>query len=189
MKRRCWHTLLVVRNPETEGNRETFSADGLRVVDHPRLGRHVISDRPIEAREVIAVWRGYEITEAVAASLEQPERDQLLQVGIGQFLANDDDLCAVDFINHSCEPNCGFLDATTLVAMRRIEVGESITFDYAMSDSNSFISFDCACGSTSCRGRLDRDDWQRPELQKKYSGWFAPHIDLLIRELSNLDGD
>jgi len=72
--------------------------------------------------------------------------------------------------------------------MRRIEVGESITFDYAMSDSNSFISFDCACGSASCRGRLDRDDWQRPELQKKYSGWFAPHIDLLIRELSNLDG-
>lgn len=184
-----WHTLLVVRNPEADGRHETFSADGLRVVDHPRLGRHVITDRPIDAREVVALWRGYEITETVAASLERSERDQLLQVGIGRFLANDDDLRTVDFINHSCEPNCGFLDATTLVAMRRIEAGESITFDYAMSDSNSFISFDCACGSTNCRGRLDRDDWRRPELQQRYAGWFAPHIEQLIHGLSQPTGD
>ena len=189
MKRHVWHTLLVVRNPATDGRHETFSADGLRVVDHPRLGRQVITDRPIDAREVVAVWRGYEITEAVAAGLERSERDQLLQVGMGRFLANDDDLCTVDFINHSCEPNCGFVDATTLVAMRRIEAGESITFDYAMSDSNSFISFDCSCGSTICRGRLDRDDWRRPDLQQRYAGWFAPHIEQLIHGLSQPTGD
>lgn len=178
-----------MHNGEPNRPLHTFSAAGLRVVEHPRLGRHVVTDRVIEEREVVAIWRGYEITEAAALRREQPQRDQLLQIGFETFLANDDDLCVVDFINHSCEPNCGFLDTTTLAAMHRIEAGESITFDYAMSDTNSFISFDCACGSTNCRGRLDRDDWRRPELQQRYAGWFAPHIEQLIRELSQLDGD
>lgn len=175
-----WHTLLVVNNGEPNRPLHTFSAAGLRVVEHPRLGRHVVTDRVIEEREVVAIWRGFEITEAAALRLEQPQRDQLLQIGLETFLANDDGLCVVDFINHSCEPNCGFLDATTLAAMHRIETGASITFDYAMSDSNSFISFDCKCGSARCRKRLKRNDWQLPELQRRYAGWFAPHIRQLI---------
>jgi hypothetical protein len=184
-QRRDWHTLLVVHNGEPNRSSQTFSAAGLRVVEHARLGRHVVTDRVIEEREVVAIWRGYEITEATARSLERPLRDQLLQIGFETFLANDDDLCVVDFINHSCEPNCGFLDATTLAAMHRIEPGASITFDYAMSDSNSFISFDCECGSSRCRKRLKPDDWQSAELQQRYAGWFAPHIDQLIRQAIN----
>ncbi|MFM7494975.1 MAG: SET domain-containing protein, partial [Acidimicrobiaceae bacterium] len=62
----------------------------------------------------------------------------------------------------------------------RIETGASITFDYAMSDSNSFISFDCECGSARCRKRLKQNDWQLPDLQRRYAGWFAPHIRQLI---------
>ena len=178
-----------MRNPESPNGARTFSADGLRVVAHPRLGRQVIADRPFDAREIVAVWRGHEITETVAAGLEQSKRDQLLQIGLGTFLATDDVLSPVDYINHSCDPNCGFLDATTLVAMRPITTGESITFDYAMSDSNSFIAFDCGCGSTICRGRLDRDDWRRPDVQRRYRGWFAPHIEQLIRGLTQLAGD
>jgi hypothetical protein len=177
--------LLVVHDGDPHEGLQTTSAAGLRVVGHPRLGRQVVTDRVIEAREIVAIWRGYEITEDAARKLDRSERDQLLQVGLGRFLVNGDELCVVDFINHSCDPNCGFLDTTTLVAMRRIDAGESITFDYAMSDSNSFISFDCKCGSAHCRKRLDRDDWRSPELQLRYAGWFAPHIDQLIRQTTN----
>ncbi|MGA1442302.1 MAG: SET domain-containing protein-lysine N-methyltransferase, partial [Ilumatobacteraceae bacterium] len=91
-------------------------------------------------------------------------------------------LVTVDFINHSCEPNCGFTDDSTLVAMRDIAAGESVTFDYAMSDTNSFIAFECRCETSLCRGRMSGSDWRLPQLQQRYAGWFAPHVARLIIE-------
>lgn len=163
--------------PRTEG---TFTAEGLHVVQHPRFGRHVLTSRAFNQGEVVAIWRGYEISESEALALQPAQQEQLLQVGMGRFLANEDPLCTADFINHSCDANCGFLDATTLAAMRRIEPGESITFDYAISDSNSFVAFECLCEASVCRGRLTTDDWRLPDIQRRYAGWFAPHIQQLI---------
>ncbi|MFM2113646.1 MAG: hypothetical protein RL643_604, partial [Actinomycetota bacterium] len=71
-------------------------------------------------------------------------------------------------------------NAHTLVAIRSVAPGESITFDYAMSDTNSFIEFPCGCGTSMCRGRLTGNDWQRADLQVRYAGWFAPHVADLI---------
>ena len=149
---------------------------------HPTLGRYVITERAISPGETIAIWRGVEISTHDALELSPEERHQLLQVGADQFLYTDEDeLCEVDFINHSCNPNCGFTNAHTLVAIRSIAPGESITFDYAMSDTNSFIEFPCGCGTSICRGRLTGNDWQRGDLQVRYAGWFAPHVADLIR--------
>jgi hypothetical protein len=158
----------------------TYSAPGLRVVTSQSLGRGVVTDREFASGEVLAIWRGRSITEQQALELSADERDQLLQIGENSFLVNDEQLLTVDFINHSCDPNCGFTDATTLVALRNIKVGEAITFDYAMSDANSFISFECRCASPICRGRMNGDDWRLAHVQERYVGWFAPHVARLI---------
>lgn len=159
----------------------TFEAPGLRIVDHAQLGRGVVTDRVFERGETIAIWRGREISGEYAVSLSAAEREQLLQIGHDTFLYTHlDERCTVDFINHSCDPNCGFSDAVTLVTMRRIELGEAVTFDYAMSDCNSFVAFACRCGASRCRGRLTRDDWRIPDLQSRYDGWLAPHINALV---------
>jgi hypothetical protein len=40
-----------------------------------------------------------------------------------------------NYTNHSCDPNAGFGSSPiSLVAMRDVQVGEEITFDYAMSE-------------------------------------------------------
>jgi hypothetical protein len=141
----------------------------------------VVTDRVVDAGEVVALWRGPILTGSEVGSLSSRERDYLLQVDDDAFMyVALDELRTVDFINHSCSPNCGFIDAVTLVAMRRIEPGETVTFDYAMSDSNDFVRFACRCGTTNCRGELTRDDWKLIELQRRYAGWFAPHIRRLI---------
>ena len=159
----------------------TFETHGLRVIAHEHLRHAVVTDRLIQPGETIAIWRGRVISAVEAETLSPEEQEQLLQVGKESFLYTDvNGRCTVDFINHSCDPNCGFADATTLVSMRRIEPGEAITFDYAMSDCNSFVSFDCNCRSTRCRGRLTRDDWRLHDLQARYAGWFAPHVAALI---------
>ena len=163
-------------------NATTFSAPGLCVVTLPSLGRGVVAERAFTKGETIAVWRGSTITEREALALPANERDQLLQVDVDTFICSDDELVTVDFINHSCDPNCGFTDSATLVARRDIGAGEMITFDYAMSDTNSFIAFECRCETPLCRGRMSGNDWRLPDLQQRYAGWFAPHVARLITE-------
>ena len=160
----------------------TYSAPGLRVVTLQSLGRGVVAERVFARGEVIAVWRGPTITAREAANLPTDERDQLLQVDDDAFIYSDEELVTVDFINHSCDPNCGFSNGATLVAMREILPGEAVTFDYAMSDTNSFIAFKCRCGSSSCRGQMSGNDWKLPQLQQRYAGWFAPHVARLIAD-------
>ena len=73
------------------------------------------------------------------------DRRQLYMVSLPPF-------APADLVNHSCEPNCGIIGSCLLVAMRDIEVGEELCFDYAMTDTNDYDEFVCACGTPSCRG-------------------------------------
>lgn len=56
---------------------------------------------------------------------------------------------------HSCEPNCcvSFPDRA-LVAVRAIEPGEPITYDYETTESWFSHPFWCRCGARRCRGRI-----------------------------------
>ena len=160
----------------------TYSAPGLKVVSLGSRGRGVVAERNFKKGEVIAIWRGSIITEREVIALPESERSQLLQVDQDAFLITHQALVNVDFINHSCEPNCGFTDSTTLVAMRDIKAGEAITFDYAMSDTKSIFAFDCLCGISKFRKKIVGNDWQLADLQVRYAGWFAPHVARLIKQ-------
>ena len=83
-------------------------------------------------------------------------------------------------VNHSCEPNAGFRSSHTLVAMRDIAAGEEIVYDYAMTDMDvedlACAEMRCLCGTPSCRGVITGNDWRRPDLQRKYAGFFSPYL-------------
>lgn len=93
------------------------------------------------------------------------------------------------FFNHSCDPNSGFKGQMFLVAMRNIKKGEQVTFDYAMVLSKaknvSFYKIKCFCGSKNCRGYVTEDDWKKPELQKKYDGYFQWYLQDKIKRYEN----
>ncbi len=160
----------------------TYSAPGLKVVSLGSRGHGVVAARNFKQGEVIAIWRGSIITEREVLKLSESERSQLLQVDENTFLVTNQALRDVDYINHSCEPNCGFTDSTTLVTMRDINAGETITFDYAMSDTKTIFTFDCWCESSKCRKKISGNDWQLADLQERYAGWFAPHVARLIKQ-------
>ena len=90
-----------------------------------------------------------------------------------------------DMLNHSCDPNVGFMDTYTLIALRPIYPGEAITLDYALSESFPGYSFVCQCNNKNCRGRITTNDWKIPELQKRYSRFFQPYLKKMIGELTN----
>ena len=93
-------------------------------------------------------------------------------------------LGAADFINHSCEPTVGFLGQIGLVAMRDIAANEEISFDYAMClhpvPGLPRYEMHCCCGSLNCRQIVTENDWQVPELQLKYFGYFQPYLQQII---------
>ena len=75
-------------------------------------------------------------------------------------------------LNHSCEPNLGLQGQIVYVALRDIAVDEELTFDYAMNDDEPGEML-CRCGTKSCRGTITGVDWKRPEIQRKYDGYFS----------------
>jgi len=110
--------------------------------------------------------------------------DYILQIDENSFLAatNEQELEDSDFLNHSCNPNCGIKDKVKIVAMRNIEPGEEITFDYAMSESSKY-KMKCSCQSPNCRKIITGEDWKIKELQKKYKGFFSEYIQRKIDKI------
>ena len=59
------------------------------------------------------------------------------------------------FVNHSCQPNCEtdqIRSKMWVIALRDIEVGEELTYDYNLYDGEDDAP--CLCGSKRCRGSL-----------------------------------
>lgn len=124
-----------------------------------------MDDPKLEVRDAGAKGRGVFALERIAAGrrivalegklLQTAElTDDLLalQVGPDLWLCSDGSHLD-DMINHSCDANAGFRDgATVLYALRDIEVGEEICWDYSTSISEAGWSLECCCGSPRCRG-------------------------------------
>ncbi len=77
--------------------------------------------------------------------------------------------------NHSCEPNCGMASSLRLSAIKDIQKGEEIVFDYAFTES-FMEEFECKCGSKNCRKIVRATDWKISELQSKYGDYFSPYL-------------
>jgi len=138
-------------------------------------GNGIYSLEPIRKGELAAVFGGVVYEWDAFIRLPDIERSLCLQVEDRHFLVPRP-IGEGDYVNHSCNPNAGLSGQIGLVAMRDIKVGEEVCFDYAMCDTMPYDEFDCACGNANCRGRVSGNDWQRPELQKRYAGFFSPHV-------------
>lgn len=84
------------------------------------------------------------------------------------------------FFNHSCDPNCGFQaeDSSLVVAIRDIEAGEELCYDYQCMDTEAsfYDGLKCLCGSFKCRGTLRFDVYRNVDWQNafyKYSGCYV----------------
>ena len=138
------------------------------------LGSRAISVIP--AGTSVATFGGTALTRADFAPFEAERRSRSLQVNENLIFLGPPSREPGDSINHSCDPNCGMRNATTIVAVRDIAIGEELTFDYAMSDASDYDEFECNCGTSLCRGKVRADDWQLDTLRHRYKGFFSPYI-------------
>ncbi|MGC8776210.1 MAG: SET domain-containing protein [Minisyncoccia bacterium] len=68
------------------------------------------------------------------------------------------------YFNHSCEPNAGIKNKSTLFALQFIKKGEEICYDYSTTIDESFV---CKCGALKCRGAVS-DFFALPKKLQKY---------------------
>jgi uncharacterized protein len=146
-------------------------------------GRGLVAVKSISKGEVVAVKGGHIVTSEQLRSMPERLQDSDVQITDDLHLValtEDEYESVMLFINHSCEPNVGFAGNVVLVAMRDIDAGEELTTDYAMFDDYEG-SMDCTCGRPACRRRVDGRDWQRPDLQERYRGYFSWYLDRKMR--------
>lgn len=150
----------------------------------PQKGTYgLFATQSIQKDELLAMWGGRVVSYEEYEQLTPFFKSHGLQIWDHLFQVPLLEGDPADYFNHSCNPNAGFNTPISLVAMRDIAVGEELCFDYAMSEDNHFDEFACGCGSSACRGQVTGKDWQIPELQERYFGYFSPYLQARIARL------
>jgi SET domain-containing protein len=142
-------------------------------------GRGLFATADIAKDEVVAVKGGHiisreQLRERIAPRLGPVE----IQIGDDLFIApvtDEEREGSMLYSNHSCNANLGMRGEITFVAMRDIRAGEELTHDWATTDDDNY-TVKCNCGAKNCRGTLTGKDWQRPELQERYAGYFSAYL-------------
>ena len=117
---------------------------------------------PIPANTTVAGFGGHVVDGRELEALGEAVRIHALQIDDDLFLASTPPFDSADYVNHSCDPNCGIVGSVLLVTMRDVEAGEELCFDYAMTDSDDYDMFTCGCGTERCRGGHHRRRLEAP---------------------------
>lgn len=152
-------------------------------------GKGLFCVEQIKKGEIVAVKLGHFMDKEALDTNADVVNEAFIQIADDKFLApttHDEFLDTMTYINHSCDASVGIGGNILLVAMRNIEKDEELTVDYATQWANPALEINpCNCGSQLCRGRVTGEDWNNPELQKKYAGYFSWYIEQKIKALKN----
>jgi uncharacterized protein len=141
-------------------------------------GRGLVAVAPIAKDEIVAIKGGHLVDTDTLRALPERLQNSDVQIADGLHLVALEEAeyePVMLFLNHSCEPNVGFAGNVVLVAMRDVAAGEELTTDYALFD-DADDPMTCHCGTPSCRGTISGRDWQLPELQHRYGGYFSWYL-------------
>ncbi|XP_068096949.1 histone-lysine N-methyltransferase 2A isoform X2 [Hyperolius riggenbachi] len=143
------------------------SKEAVGVYRSPIHGRGLFCKRTIDAGEMVIEYSG----NVVRSTLTDKREKYYDGKGIGCYMFRIDDSEVVDatmhgnaarFINHSCEPNCYSrvipIDGQkhiVIFAMRKINRGEELTYDYKFPIEDASNKLACNCGTKKCRKFLN----------------------------------
>lgn len=145
-----------------------------------RGGMGVYIHEWVPANTLILEFTGKRVNrDTINRAFTMNKPDRFLQVEENTFMGHSGRMD--DYINHSCDPNCGleFRDGHVyLKSIRNISFGSELTFDYSTSQSGFPFRFLCHCGSRNCRHVIG-DFTELPDSRKAYylsKGVVAPYL-------------
>ena len=142
-------------------------------------GRGLFAIADIAKNEIVAIKGGHIVDRKTLREKITPLLGPVeIQIDDDLFIApvtDEEREGSMLYSNHSCDANLGMRGEITFVAMRDIRAGEELTHDWAMTDDDDY-SVECNCGAPNCRKILTGKDWQRPDLQRRYAGYFSVYL-------------
>lgn len=161
------------------GSAPTSEEAFLTIADTGRTGLGVFTLRALWAGERALgidgperVWRSVDDADALA----NPN-----WIGIGEHRWIDPTGPA-RFLNHSCDANLAFREPREFVAIRDIEAGEELTFDYSLTEDEPLWQMECRCGSRACRGTVRAIQFLPTEAIERSWSYVASHFKEIWRQ-------
>ena len=121
----------------------------------PIHGKGVFATQPIKKGEILHQMDGRAVGLLKCFWLiltKKVQIDMPLQIGNRSYFILDE---FSESFNHSCEPLCAITDKNEIIAIKDIEVGQELTYDYAMTVLPTFYTknwkMSCGCNAKTCR--------------------------------------
>ncbi len=127
-------------------------------VGRSRTGLGLFATKPIKRRAYIATYRGRRMTPEEADRLEARGSRYMFTVNKRVTIDGSPRWNVARYINHSCKPNAesvGRNGGIVILALRRIEPGEEITYDYGKDYFAWFVEAG-GCRCAWCREKKAR---------------------------------
>lgn len=129
-----------------------------------KFGQGVFATAGIKKGECILEFSGAVIDSKAA---EGDSFGRTLQVGDDAYMVVGPPSV---YVNHSCNPNAGVANDKDLVALRDLEPGEEIVFDYSTTMDENDWTMTCGCNESRCRGTVGDFRLLPAALQQEYLG-------------------
>jgi hypothetical protein len=142
-------------------------------------GRGLFATADIAKDEIVAAKGGHIVDRKTLRETITPRLGPVeIQIDDDLFIApvtEEQRESSMLYSNHSCDANLGVRGEIIFVTMRSIRAGEELTYDWAMTDDDNYC-LECNCGAPNCRKTMTGKDWQRPDLQQRYAGYFSAYL-------------
>lgn len=125
--------------------------DFLYVAKTPHTGNGLFTRKAFDQHQLVFVIRG-EMRFFASRTKEETHRyENWIGLGRDRWI---DPAPPFVYLNHSCEPNLAISHEREFVALRDIDPGEELTFDYSISEDELLWTMKCDCGTKRCRGTI-----------------------------------
>ncbi len=145
----------------------------LLVGETKRTGRGLFTRRTLLQYETAFVMRGELRYFASRTSVDCHRYENWVGLGRDRWLDPEPPFV---YLNHSCEPNLAICGEREFVALRDIEPGEELTFDYSITEDELPWHMTCACGTPSCRGTITAIQLLPTEVMRRYMPYVNPYF-------------
>jgi len=137
--------------------KKNVSTDPRLIVKRSHSGLGMFAKEPIKKKSFIIEYTGKRIPTKVADTL--PGR-YFFEIDSNWTIDGSTRSNTARYINHSCDPNCEAEidenDRIMIYAIKNIEKGEELSFDYGEEYFEEFLKEDCRCNSKKCRAAVGK---------------------------------
>jgi hypothetical protein len=150
-----------------------ISLHKIRVGKSKIAGKGLFAQRSIKKGEVLFCVEGPIIQYAVQSDYRIGQNWLQIRENVWQIPPRGH---VWNFINHSCEPNCGMKRGNAVVAMRDIRNDEELTIDYSTIEGGRRWHMHCKCGLASCRKLIRSIQFLPRELFLRYRHYIPIYL-------------